>query len=193
MNKLSKEKQTHLTIVIVVTVLALASIWYFVIDTANNNRVLAERKAGEYRSKVDKAEELLKKKAKIEQERTRAMEELALIEETLAPGDRYAWFVTLLNKFSEPYKNVSLVKVEKDRPKDIEMIPKFPYAGTSLRVMVTAFYVDFGRYLADFENKYPYFHVQGIEMLPTSSPTEDKEKLDIRFEIVALVKPGATE
>jgi hypothetical protein len=193
MNKLSKEKQTQLAIIIFVTVAAIGCIWYFIIDTANNNRAEAQRKAVEFRDKVDRAKRMLEQRTKIEQERTRATEELTLIEEGMAPGDKYAWFVPLLNKFSEPYKNVSLVKIEKDRPKDIEMIPKFPYTGTSFRVMVTAFYVDFGRYLADFENTFPYFQVQGIEVLPTSSPTEDKEKLDIRFEIVTLVKPGSTD
>lgn len=193
MNKLSKEKQAQLAIVIIVTIAALASIWFFIIGTEQKSLAAAKQKGSEFQDKVEKAQKLLKQKSYIEDQRKRNLEELVAIEESMAPGDKYAWFVPLLSKFSEPYKDVSLVKVEKERPKDVEMLPKFPYQAVSFRVMVTAYYVDFGRFLADLENTYPYFMVQGLEMLPTTSPTENKEKLDIKFEIVVLVKPTVEE
>ncbi len=189
MNRLSKEKQTQLAIVIFVTLAVVGAIWFLVITTEQKNIQAATSQAVELRDKVDKAERLLAQKTQIEDRRRIDIEELTAIEEGMAPGDKYAWFVPLLNKFSEPYKNVALVKVEKERVRDAEIIPNFPYQAASFRVMVTAFYVDFGRFLADFENTYPYFRVQGLEMLPTTSPTDDKEKLDIRFEIVTLIKP----
>ncbi len=193
MNKLSKEKQTQLAIVIVVTVAALAAIWFLVITTEQKNLAAAERTSAELRDKIERAEKLLKQKTAIEEQRKRNLEELVAVEEGMAPGDPYAWFIPLLTKFSDPYKNLSLVKVDRERILPVEMLPKFPYQAASFRVMVTAFYVDFGRFLADLENTYPYFRVQGIEMLPTTNPTEDREKLDVRFEIVTLIKPLTTE
>jgi hypothetical protein len=191
MNKLSKEKQTQLAIVIIVSVAALAAIWFFVIGTEQKALQQATARAAELKDKFERAEKLVNQKTNIEETRKRNIDELASIEEGMAPGDKYAWFIPLLTKFSDPYKNLSLVKVEKERVKPIEMLPKFPYQAASFRVMVTAFYVDFGRFLADFENTYPYFHIQGIDMSPTTSPTEDREKLDIRFDIVTLIKPTA--
>ena len=193
MNKLSKEKQTQLAIVIIVTIAALASIWFLVITTEQKNLRAAEAKATEAKDKIDRAEKLLAKKKEIDEERKRNLDELASIEDSMAPGDPYGWFIPLMTKFSEPYKNLSLVKVDRERVAPVDMLPKYPYQSASFRVMVTAFYVDFGRFLADFENKYPYFQIRGMEMLPTASPTEDHEKLDIRFEIVTLLKPKTNE
>jgi len=191
MNKLSKEKQTQLAIVIIVTVAALASIWFLVIATEQKNLTVAEQKTAEVKDKVERAEKLLNQKGSIENQRKLSVDELAAIEDGMAPPDPYGWFLALITKFSEPYKNLSIVKVDRERVGPVEMQPKFPYQSASFHVMATAFYVDFGRFLADFENKYPYFRIQGIEMLPTASPTEDKEKLDIRFDIVTMVKPKA--
>ncbi|MDB6027838.1 MAG: hypothetical protein JWM68_4061 [Verrucomicrobiales bacterium] len=193
MNKLPKEKQLQLLVVIVVTIAALGAIWFFIIGTEEKRLEAATRTGLEFKEKTDRAVQMLKQKEFIEIQKKRNVEELAAIEDAMAPGDKYAWFVPLLNKFSEPYKNISLVKVGKERQKTVELLPNFPYHAANFPVVLTGFYVDLGRFLADFENTHPYFQVQGIEMLPTASPTEDKEKLDIKFEIVTLIKPTTTE
>jgi len=58
----------------------------------------------------------------------------------------------------------------------------------------TAYYHDFGRFVADFENAFPYMRIQNIELDPASasaaSPQQEPEKLSFRLEIVALVNPN---
>jgi hypothetical protein len=57
----------------------------------------------------------------------------------------------------------------------------------------TALYRDFGRFIADFENKFPHMRVQNIEMEPAAQiagANTDPERLSFRLEIVALVNPN---
>lgn len=192
MNKLSKEKQTQLVGVIFGGVVVLALVYFFLIDSLNTSLEKTRRDTQDLKTTTDKAEKLLKNRAGIESDLTRDKSDLAVIQEGMAPTDKYGWFVPLLIKFSEPYKNVSLSKYDLTKKiADVDTIPNFPYHAAVFHVVITAFYIDAGRFLADFENRYPYFQVQNVEMLPTTNPTEDKEKLDVKFDVVTLVKPAA--
>ena len=54
---------------------------------------------------------------------------------------------------------------------------------------------DFGKFVADFENAFPYMRIQNIELDPNPSssanPSNEPEKLGFKMEIVALVNPNA--
>jgi hypothetical protein len=61
-----------------------------------------------------------------------------------------------------------------------------------------AHYHEFGKFLADFENKYPYFRVQNILLETAAAASTDpaaaqrrKEQLSFRMDIVALIKPSS--
>ena len=76
---------------------------------------------------------------------------------------------------------------------DVQMFPKFPYRAALYNIRGTAYYHDLGRFLADFENRFPFIRVQNLELEPASSSsataTDDTEKLAFKFELVALVSP----
>jgi hypothetical protein len=73
------------------------------------------------------------------------------------------------------------------------MFPKFPYKAVQFSLRGTAYFHDFGKFLADFENRFPYLRVQNLELEPAATTsannTEDAEKLSFRLEIVTLVNP----
>jgi hypothetical protein len=173
MNKLSKEKQTQLIGVIFGTIVALGLIYFFLIDGLNTSLHKAVKTTEETRANTDKAEKLLKNRAAIEQDLTRDRADLAAIQEGMAPGDKYAWFVPLLTKFADPYKDLAISKVDQEKIKEVEMLANFPYRAAVFHVVITTFYVDAGRFIADFDNRYPYFQIQNLEILPTTNPTED--------------------
>lgn len=99
-------------------------------------------------------------------------------------------------------------------PADVnaELLPKFPFSATRFRVKMTGYFGDFGKFLADFENHFPYIRVQdflikpaeavstGIEVAtePTSTQTTQarevqvSEKLSFEFVIVSLIKTLST-
>ena len=73
--------------------------------------------------------------------------------------------------------------------------PKFPYRAALFNVRGTAYYHDFGKFLADFENAFPYLRIQNIELDPNVSSAantqSEPEKLAFKMEIVALVNPNS--
>ena len=74
------------------------------------------------------------------------------------------------------------------------IFPKFPYKAAVFNVRGVAYFHDLGRFLADFENSFPFARVQNVEMEVAGSSaatgTSDTEKLSFRMEIVTLINPN---
>ena len=65
------------------------------------------------------------------------------------------------------------------------MLPEFPYSQAIVTVSGSAYYYEFGKFLADLENHFPYMRVQNLNLEPGfGSNRGRKEKLSFRMEIV---------
>jgi hypothetical protein len=73
---------------------------------------------------------------------------------------------------------------------EMNMLPAFPYHQATSTVTGSAYYFDFGRFVADFENQFPYMRIQNLNLEP-SGAADDPEKLSFRMEIVTLIKSGS--
>ncbi len=84
------------------------------------------------------------------------------------------------------YKKETLVR--------FELMPDFPYTNAaSFKVSVEAPYHDFGKFLADFENKFPHMIVNSLDLaVPNIPDASSPDKLSIDFEVVALVRPSSS-
>ena len=71
---------------------------------------------------------------------------------------------------------------------EMPMIPSFPYKQASVQVQGSAYYYDLGKFLADFENHFPYMRLQNLVLEPGGGG-EDREKLSFHMDIITLVKP----
>ena len=70
------------------------------------------------------------------------------------------------------------------------MIPGFPYKQIRFRSSARGYYHDMGKFVADFENKFPHCRVLNLQADCTGTPPSGGEKLNFRMEIAALVKPN---
>jgi len=82
-------------------------------------------------------------------------------------------------------------------------LPKFPYQAATFGVKLSARYHDFGRFLADFENEFPYLRVKNLEVAPEAAKfgvreeagldqrLRSQESLLINMRVVTLIKPAA--
>jgi hypothetical protein len=111
----------------------------------------------------------------------------------------YSWVILTMNRFKEGHK-VEIPHFSREVATEVGMFSKFPYRAVVFHLRGTAFYHDFGRFVADFENKFPYMRVQNIELEPFFNPNspesvsaanDDPEKLGFRMEIVSLVNPNS--
>jgi Tfp pilus assembly protein PilO len=189
MNKLSKEKRNQLVLVVLVTGGLLAGLWLGLIRYQQQSLgVLAQSKIAS-EQKLEQVKEAIESADQIESQLAEARQRLSKIEATMASGDLYAWAINTLRQFKLGYR-VDIPQFSQiDGPKDMNMLAGFPYKQATMTISGTAFYTDFGKFIADFENQFPYMRVMNLSLEPVPALVgSDKEKLAFRMEIAALVK-----
>ena len=190
MKKLPKEKREKLVVVIVLTAITLSSLWFGLIDYQNSRlRTLAVKKQNLER-KVSDMETAIRNANQLDSLLAVEDRKLADLEENMASGDLYSWMVNTLRQFKLPYR-VDIPQFSTISTTDMNMLPKFPYKQATMTINGTAYFHDLGRFVADFENRFPQIRIQNLDIQPTSGLTAgDHEKLSFKMDIVALVKSG---
>ena len=192
MKRLSKEKKNQLALVGMVTAIVMAGLWFGLISVQQNKAAkisrdceAAEQKLALVRKSIQDSEQLAAQVAEV-------TAKLGKLEAGMATGDLYSWAINSLRQFKTPYKVEIPQFSQIDGPKDTTMLAGFPYQQATLTIGGTAFFYDFGRFLADFENAFPYIRVQNLQLEPMSAmASNDAEKLTFRMDIITLVKPEA--
>jgi hypothetical protein len=114
----------------------------------------------------------------------------------MAPAvDLYSWSYALLEK-ARGGQEVEVSEVTRPQKGEVGVLPQFPYDAAIFTVGGNGHYHDFGKFLADFENKNPYFYVQNLSLRTAAEAGPEiaaarigKEKLLFKMDIVALIKP----
>lgn len=189
MSKLSKAKRDQLILVCLGVVVAIVGIYYGIITGQKKNLAAAQKNATDARSKVDKAESVLKRKDATTADVEALAQKIKNIEDTMPSGDLYSWVLITMNNFITPRK-ISNFSSSRETLSEVAIIPKFPYKAASFTIRMTAHYHDFGAFLADFENQYPYVRIQNIDIAPAEKGAEGSERLDLTFQLVTLVRPS---
>src|SRR5206468_4612557 len=152
------------------------------------------KKQVEQENKLQSAERLVGSTAQIQRNLTASFARLKAIESTMASGDMYSWIISTVNTFKENYR-VDIPQFSREVPTEVGMFAHFPYRAAVFHLRGMAFYHDFGKFVADFENTFPYMRLQNIELDPPTASNaaaqNDQEKLAFKMEIVALVNPNA--
>jgi len=189
MNNLPKDKRSHLILVVVVTLVVLAGLFFGLIHFQKQNlKDLADRKEKAQR-KLDQVERTVKNAERVEAQMAESTRKLAEMEEDMAPGDALSWMVSKIKLFKLPYK-VETPQISQAVITEVDLLPKFPYKQATFGVGGSAYFHDLGRFVADFENHFPHFRVANVDVQPTLAENE-KEKLTFKLDIITLVKPGA--
>jgi Tfp pilus assembly protein PilO len=192
MKKLPKEKRDKIILVCMGTTVVVAGLWYAVISSQQKTLQTIGALRESQQTKVQSAERLVSSLNEIEKRRQETSERLQAVEKNMASGDMYSWVIANINRFKEGY-NIDIPQYSREVIGDVGLLPKFPYRAASFQLRGTALYRDFGRFIADFENKFPHMRVQNIEMEPAAQiagANTDPERLSFRLEIVALVNPN---
>jgi hypothetical protein len=194
---LSPEKKQHLIAVGMGTVMALAVVYLVLISPAQENLKKLGAQTAEAEKKYTEADRLVKRTQTVHEDYEKLNEHLAAIEGTMASGDLVQWIRSTEIKFraQAPYK-VEIPNFPFRGQGDMNMIPDYPYKAAAYGFSGSAYFHDLGKYLADWENQFPYMRVLGLEMSPDESATaastatgDEREKLIFNFEVSALVKP----
>jgi len=189
-SKLPKDKRNNFILVVVLTLVVLGGLGFGLIKYQYENlKRLAERKVNAER-KFRQMEDAVKNSARIETDLAEAKLTLSQLESDVAPsGDLYSWVINMIRNFKAPYK-VEIPQYSQIGPiTDMTMLPGFPYKQASMTVAGKAHYHDLGRFLADFENRFPHLRILNLALDVDGNPQE-AELLAFRMDIVTLVKPN---
>jgi Tfp pilus assembly protein PilO len=191
LSKLPKEKRNQLILVVIVTLGTLGLLGFGLIKYQNENlNRLAIRKATA-ESRLGQMQDAVKNSARIETDLAEAKQTLAQLESDIAPaGDLYSWLISTIRTFKAAYRQVEIPQYSQIGPTtDTTMLPGFPYKQASMTVAGKAHYHDLGRFLADFENRFPHIRILNLALDVDGNPQE-VEMLAFRMDIVTLVKPN---
>ncbi len=201
MKHLPKEKRDRLILVALGTLASIAALYWGVVRVQRQTLVALAGKHNEEKNSVGNAQRLANSTAELHVNLEVVKEKLRVIESTMPSGDMYSWIILTINSFKENggYK-VDIPQFSREVAGEVGMIAKFPYRAAVFHVRGTAYFHDFGRFVADFENTFPYMRIQNIDLEPSggsvasrdtsSASADDAEKLSFRFEIVTLVNPN---
>lgn len=193
MNKLSKEKKSHLALVTLVVVAVAAGLWLGLLSPQKKNIQSINTKVKELEGKVHQVESAIKSADRIEAQLSDAAARLDDLEKEMASGDLYSWMINLMRQFKLPHKAVDIPQFSQIVEGEMTMLPRFPYRQVTLGMGGTACYHDLGNFIADFENRFPHMRIQNLDIEPASSVSADeKERLSFKMNVIALVKPHAS-
>ena len=193
MKNLPKDKRDRLILTGVVTLVAVGAIYYMLVRSQQSNVDALSKKIAEEKAKVTSAERLVSVTGELKKNLELEKKTLTSIEEGMASGDMYAWVIQTVGRFGAE-RNVDIPQFSREVTTDVGILPKFPYKAAVFNLRGTAYYHDLGKFLADFENKFPYARVQNLEMEPANGSAatgvSDTEKLAFRLELVTLINPN---
>ncbi len=195
MSKLPKEKRDKLILVGMSTVVVCTALWLLVINSQRTTLRGAHEQVEKSKDQLARGQVAVKTQAATVQDFEEASRALKKREAAMAaPSDMYSWLIQTLNGFRAAYK-VEIPQFGREVTTEVGAFPTFPYRAALFTVNGSAHYHDFGRFLADFENAFPYIRIQNIELEPPPSGAagsgDSREKLGFKMELVTLVRPSA--
>ena len=198
MKKLNREKRDRIILVTLGTVIAVAAIWQMVIANQIKNRKIVDDLAMKEEQKVANAQRLIGSARDVARNLEKYSGKLKSIENGMAAGDIYSWLIDTINKFKTAHSNVFIPQFSREVACDVGLLPGFPYKAAAFNLRGTAYFHDFGIFVADLENTFPFLRVQNVELEPATNPSTaanskaDAERLSFRMEIVVLIGSSAS-
>ncbi len=190
MNKLSKDKRNQLILIGMGTVGAIAGLWFLLLSPEMDKIKLLNSKIHDTQKEIEKRRTAAKEASKVEAKLGETRGKLGQIEQSMMPsGPTYAWVNSRLRQFNTPSYKVDMQVPGLPQGGPVAMLPSFPYDQLTVGVGGSAYYYDLGKFLADFENKFPCMRIQDVTLDPGGGGSGDeREKLAFRMDIVILTK-----
>ncbi len=180
----SRQKRNQLFITVVVVILAIAGMGFGLIRPQYIKLAGVRRQTVETEKTWQDNERLIQQSVSNSVVLAALSVGLASNEVDMATGDIYAWTLDTVRHFKAGYK-VDMPVIGQPTVGPMDLLPAFPYQQLRFSVSGTGYYHDIGKFIADFENRYPHMRVVNLDMGPVGG---DSEKLSFRADVVALVK-----
>jgi hypothetical protein len=182
----SRQKRNQLFATLAAFILAIAALGFCVIRPQYAKLTNLRRETVDTQTKWTSNERLIQQSTSTGAKLADLSSEISSNEVDMATGDIYAWTLDTIRHFKAGYK-VEIPEIGQPADGPMELLPNFPYQQLRFSINGTGYYHDVGRFIADFENRYPHMRVVNLDMGPIGNGNVG-EKLAFRADIVALVK-----
>jgi len=201
MTKITKTQRDQLIVVAIVAVALMAALWSLVVAAQDKELAATKAYCIKARDKLKNASAEVNRAEKIGLELTNCMQQLNQREATFAPArEPYSWMVEVMGHFYLPpeevhrYKSVSNIDFKPPEISEKGVIGNFPYKWARFHITGEGHYHDFGKFIANFENAFPYFSIQNLEIsVPGIRQAQDPDMLAYSFDIVTPQMPSGAE
>ena len=183
----NRQKRNQLLIAVAVVILAIAGLGFGLIHPQYTRLSTIRKQTVQTQKTWQEDDRLIQQSLANKQVLADLSAELASNESDMAVGDTYAWTLDTIRHFKAGYK-VELPEIGQPNVGTMDLLPNFPYQQIRFSISGTGYYHDVGKFIADFENRYPHMRVVNLDMVPVGG---DSEKLSFRADVVALVKSAS--
>lgn len=210
MNRLSQEKRNQILLIVAGALVVCGGLWYFVIGM--QGETLSKHRDGkrDLEDKIFRAQSRIRRARAVSEELAELQEKVSEAESQMIPVEQLngrKWLSDKLKNFGKDKYAVRFINLSNDPMTGDQflLLPKFAYSAAAYEVEMRAFYHDFGKFLADFENSFPFMRIQNLTMWPLATPnaasgpapdtpedlmnSDDREQLGIGMRLVVLYKP----
>lgn len=185
-----QDKRKQLTAVVLAICAVLTAIWFGLISGQQRNLATSMSSKDTASRQYASMKSMLGRASDIEAEMAGKTAVLGELEAGMARGDLYAWAINTIRQFKLDYDMDIPQFSQIDGPKNVDMIPAFPYKQASITFGGTAEFYELGRFISDFENAHPYIRLTNLLLEPATGPSAaNAEMLSFRMDMVVLVKP----
>jgi hypothetical protein len=193
-NYIPKAKYHQMLLLVIITGAAAALIWITFVNPVISSLKATKEQSAEWTGKLKTAKQHLGLAERFKSDLATATLKLQAIEGDMPEGDLYRWVIKILLPFQARH-DVEFSSFEPPQVGDLSRWPNVPYKSSIFSVVGVATYHNFGKFLADFENTYPYLTLRALELEPAggnSGSSEDERNLRFKMEFVTPVKPTET-
>jgi Tfp pilus assembly protein PilO len=172
MSKLSKEKRDKLILICLLFIGVVGVLYTFVLGAQKDKLSNYTTQLTSVQTKISKANSLIKSGPGIEQNLAENRKLLEEMQKDMAPqGQYYYWFLKLLEDFrtKEGLDPNFLADLQQPTPTESGILPKFPYNSLTFGVRTSGRYHEIGKFLANFENNYPFMRIERVRLQPDSA------------------------
>lgn len=188
MKRLPSAKRNQLIVVILATVGLIGLVYFLLINPQNEkNRDLAG-KIGSETIRFQQMQTTIKQKEATASALADLTQQINRAEQDVASGDVSAWTYDTIRRFKVNY-HVDIPSIGQPAQSDCDLIANYPYKQIRFSLSGTAYYHDLGKFVSDFENKFPHCRILNLTADPVATTANGGEKLSFRMDVVALVKP----
>jgi Tfp pilus assembly protein PilO len=199
MTKISKSQRDQLIAVAFGAVAVIACLWYAVVLAQNKQLAAAEANCVKMRRTLKVGSDKVRQGDLVGAELAKNLEALKEREAGLAPErEPFSWMAEVLRNFWSPdndmhhYKTVAIADIKPPEISDKGVIAGFPYKWAKFHITGEGHYHDFGKFIADFENAFPFFRIENLD-IGVPGLRKDVDMLSYSFDIVTPQVPAAAE